>query len=244
MTQVAQRLVELGCETALCLDGGGSTTLTVTEPDDTAAQTVNTPSGGSERSVSNQIFLVAANEPSDRLSHFYVKADNQYVLAGSKVNITAAAVDTNFIPMEDQRFDLDADGGELEDGVLTTPDYDCEITVTADYRGKSGSTTVYAVETPDSVSVLNGGSAVSSLSVAPGSTAALTASAVYRHLPLKADPEAFRWSVDGGIGTISASGVFTASTPGTGHHHGLRRRQERQRGSDGVQDRACAGGGL
>ena len=216
MTQVAQRLVELGCETALCLDGGGSTTLTVTEPDDTAAQTVNTPSGGSERSVSNQIFLVAANEPSDRLSHFYVKADNQYVLAGSKVNITAAAVDTNFIPMEDQRFDLDADGGELEDGVLTTPDYDCEITVTADYRGKSGSTTVYAVETPDSVSVLNGGSAVSSLSVAPGSTAALTASAVYRHLPLKADPEAFRWSVDGGIGTISASGVFTASTPGTG----------------------------
>ena len=27
MTQVAQRLIELGCVTALCLDGGGSTTL-------------------------------------------------------------------------------------------------------------------------------------------------------------------------------------------------------------------------
>ena len=30
LQQVARRLMELGCETALCLDGGGSTTLTVT----------------------------------------------------------------------------------------------------------------------------------------------------------------------------------------------------------------------
>ena len=100
MTQVAQRLIELGCVTALCLDGGGSTTMTVTQPDATTAKTVNTPSGGSERSVSNQVFLVATSEPSDELSHFYVQADNQYVLAGSKVHISASAVDTNYIPMD------------------------------------------------------------------------------------------------------------------------------------------------
>ena len=99
MTQVAQRLVELGCVTALCLDGGGSTTFTVTQPDSTAAKTINQPSGGSERAVSNQIFLVAANQSSGELGHFYVSADNSYVLAGSKVNITASAVDTNYIPM-------------------------------------------------------------------------------------------------------------------------------------------------
>ena len=38
MDQVARRLVELGCTTALCLDGGGSTTLAVTQPTDTAAE--------------------------------------------------------------------------------------------------------------------------------------------------------------------------------------------------------------
>ena len=217
MQQVAQRLVELGCERALCLDGGGSTTLAVTEPDDTTAQTINLPSGGSERSVSNQIFLVADSEPSGKLRHFYVKADSQYVLAGSKVNISAAAVDTNFIPMEDERFSLEADDGELEGNVLLTPDYDCDITITADRRGKTGSTVVHVIETPDDVAIRGSDNAIlTSLSAAPGSSVQLQATAAYRHLPLKADSEAFRWSVDGGIGTITADGCFTATAPGTG----------------------------
>ena len=217
LQQVAQRLMELGCETALCLDGGGSTTLTVTEPDDTAAQTINTPSGGSERSVSNQIFLVADSEPSGKLSHFYVKADSQYVLAGSKVNISAAAVDTNFIPMEDERFSLEADDGQLDGNVLLTPDYDCDITVTADRRGKTGSTVVHVIETPDDVAIRGSDSSIlTSLTAAPGSTVQLRATAAYQHLPLTADQEAFRWSVEGGIGTITADGRFTATAPGTG----------------------------
>ncbi len=216
MQQVAQRLIELGCETALCLDGGGSTTLTVTEPDDTAAQTINTPSGGSERSVSNQIFLVADSEPSGKLSHFYVKADSQYVLAGSKVNISAAAVDTNFIPMEDERFSLEADDGELDGNVLLTPDYGCDITVTADRWGKTGSTVVHVIETPDDVAIRGSDNSIlTSLTAAPGSTVQLRATAAYQHLPLTADQDAFRWSVDGGIGTITADGRFTA-TPGAG----------------------------
>ena len=216
LTQVAQRLIELGCVNALCLDGGGSTTLTVTSPDSTSAKTYNIPSDGSTRAVSNQIFLVAGNEPSGRLSHFYVQADNQYVLAGSKVNISASAVDTNYIPMEED-FDLEADDGDLDGNVLTTPDYGCEITVTADHRGKSGSTTVHVIETPDAVAIRDGsGSVISTLSVAPGSSATLTATAAYQHLSLKADPEAFRWTVTGGIGTVSDAGVFTATAPGTG----------------------------
>lgn len=216
LAQVAQRLIELGCETAVCLDGGGSTTLAITEPDDTSVSVINTPSEGSERAVTNQIFLVADNEPSDRLSHFYVKADNQYVLAGSRVNISAAAVDTNFIPMEGERFDLEADDGELEDGVLTTPDYDCEITVTASRKGKEGSTTVYVVERPDSITVRNeNGSAITELNVSPGSTIDLTATAEYQHMPLAADQDAFSWRLRGDdIGEISDEGVFTATAPG------------------------------
>ena len=47
MTQVAQRLIELGCVSALCLDGGGSTTISVTQPDEGTASTINRPSDGS-----------------------------------------------------------------------------------------------------------------------------------------------------------------------------------------------------
>lgn len=108
MTQVAQRLIELGCVSALCLDGGGSTTISVTQPDEWTASTINRPSDGSERAVSNQIFLVATGEPSGDLSHFYVSADYQYVLAGSRVNISASAVDTHFLPMEED-YELETD---------------------------------------------------------------------------------------------------------------------------------------
>ena len=216
MSQVAARLIELGCVTALCLDGGGSTTLSITEPDETAAKTVNTPSEGSERAVSNHVFLVADNEPSGKLSHFYVSADYDYVLAGSRVNISAAAVDTNFIPME-KRYDLWASDGELDGNVLTTPSRGGDITVTAESGSKHGETTVHAIKTPDSVSIRNSsGTVLKELTVSPGSTTALTAAAVYSHLPLKADPEAFTWTVEGNIGTIDQQGRFTAATPGTG----------------------------
>ena len=216
MAQVAQRMIELGCVTALCLDGGGSTTLTITAPDETTASTANVPSDGGERAVTNHIFLVASNEPSGRLSHFYVSADNDYVLAGSKVTISAAAVDTNYIPM-DADFDLEADDGELDGNVLTTPLTGGDITVTAYNRNGEGSTVVHAVTTPDSITVRDSSSkAVTSLTVTPGSVTTLTASAVYKHQALKADPEAFTWTVEGNIGSVDETGSFTAFTPGTG----------------------------
>lgn len=216
MTQIAQRLIELGCVTALCLDGGGSTTFTATQPDAVNAKTVNRPSGGSERAVSNQIFLVASSQSSGQLSHFYVSTDNSYVLAGSKVNVTAAAVDTNYIPMSGKSYTLSTSAGEIENGVLTTPASGGEVTVTATGGGQSGSAKVHAVTTPDSISVKNGATAVTTLTVAPGSATTLTASAVYRHLALKADPETFTWAVTGDIGAVDKTGKFTAGSPGTG----------------------------
>ena len=216
MSQVAARLMELGCVNALCLDGGGSTTLSVTEPDEWEAKAVNRPSDGRERSVSNQLFLVAGNEPSGQLSHFYVSADQDYVLAGSKVEISASAVDTNFLPM-DRSYDLSTDGGSMDGHVLTTPRESGDVTVTAQSNGRSGSTVVHVIGEPDAVAVRDAsGNALTKLSVAPGSVTQLTASAAYRHLPLKADPEAFTWTVEGEIGTVDVAGNFTASAPGSG----------------------------
>lgn len=216
MDQVAKRMIELGCVTALCLDGGGSTTLAVTAPDKLEAGTANRPSDGAERKVSNQVFLVAPNEPTGELSHFYVQADHQYVLAGSRANISASAVDTNFIPMvEDYR--LETDGGDLDGNVLITPLSGGEITVTAGNGRRTGSTTVYAVTTPDALAIRSAdGTALSTLAAAPGTVTALTATAAYQHKSLKADPEAFTWSVEGNIGTIDELGNFTAGLPGEG----------------------------
>ena len=216
MTQVAKRMIDLGCVTALCLDGGGSTTLSVTAPDELTATTLNTPSGGKERSVTNQIFLVADNTPSGELSHFYVSADHDYVLAGSRVNISAAAVDTNFIPM-DWDYHLTASDGTMEGNVLVTPRSGGDVTVTAESGGREGSATVHAIATPTDLAIRKAdGTAITSLSAAPGSATQLTATAAYNHISLKADPEVFAWKVTGNIGTIDQAGVFHAGTPGTG----------------------------
>ncbi len=133
LAQVGQRLVELGCETVLCLDGGGSTNLAVTTPDSTDASIINRPSE-SNRKVTNQIFLVASNRSSGRLDHFYVKAASDYVLAGSSVAVNVTGVDTNYIPM-DADYDLSASAGTLENGTLTTPASGGDVTVMASERG-------------------------------------------------------------------------------------------------------------
>lgn len=216
MDQVAKRMIELGCYAALCLDGGGSTTLSVTAPDKLETATLNRPSDGAERKVSNQVFLVASGQPTGELSHFYVQADNQYVLAGSRVNISASAVDTNFIPMEED-YRLSTDGGELDGNVLTTPLSGGEITVTAGSGRRTGTTTIHAVTTPDALAIRSDdGTALTTLGAAPGTVTQLTATAAYQHRQLKADPEAFTWTVEGDIGSVDQLGNFTAGLPGEG----------------------------
>lgn len=216
MTQVAQRLIELGCVTGLCLDGGGSTTLTVTRPTDLKAKRVNVPSDGGERAVSNQLFLVATNQPSGQLSHFHVSADHAYVLAGSSVNLSAAAIDTNYIPMNEP-YDLSANAGTLTDNVLVTPLEGGDITILAQGGGGQGSTVVHAITAPDGVAVRDAsGAIITSLAAAPNTTVQLNGSAAYHHLPLKADPAAFTWALEGDIGTIDETGLFTATALGTG----------------------------
>ena len=214
LTQVGQRLVELGCETVLCLDGGGSTNLAVTTPDSTDASIINRPSE-SNRKVTNQIFLVASNRSSGRLDHFYVKAASDYVLAGSSVAVNVTGVDTNYIPM-DADYDLSASAGTLENGTLTTPARGGDVTVTASGRGSRGSTVVHAIRTPDTLTLKKGTASLTALTVAPGSKTTLTAGAVWNHLTLAADAKAFTWSVSGDIGTVDENGVFTAAAPGSG----------------------------
>ncbi|WP_325200651.1 phosphodiester glycosidase family protein [Oscillibacter sp.] len=216
MEQVARRMMELGCVTALGLDGGGSTTMAVTMPTDTAAERINQPSDRVERSVSNQIFLVASNQPTGQLSHFYVSADNAYVLAGSSAEISAAAVDTNFIPMN-ERYNLAASAGTLTGNTLVTPLEGGDVTVTAQGGGGQGTTVVHAVTAPDGVAVRDDQNAIiTTLNAAPGTAVQLHGSAAYKHLPLKADPAAFTWTLEGDIGTIDETGLFTAEALGTG----------------------------
>ena len=217
LTQIGKRLLELGCETVLCLDGGGSTNLAVTTPDATTASIINTPSE-SNRKVTNQIFLVASNRASGDLDHFYVHAASDYVLAGSTVPVTASGVDSNYIPM-DASYDLSASAGAItEQGgrqLLVTPASGGDITVTASGRGAKGSTVVHAIRTPDTLTIKNGSTALTSLTLTPGSSVNLSAEAVWNHMTLWNNGEAVTWSFTGDCGSMDGW-AFHASQPGSG----------------------------
>lgn len=62
-SQVAQRLIELGCVQAVALDGGGSTTLGATLPGSDHFTVLSSPSDGNQRAVSNCLFLVTTAQP-------------------------------------------------------------------------------------------------------------------------------------------------------------------------------------
>lgn len=209
LTQVAERMVELGCVTALSLDGGGSTAMVATSPDSTTATLVDKPSGGSERAVTNHIFLVADSRPTNSVGHVYLESESTRVLPNAQVKLTATALDTNYIPMANSNVSLRADKGTIDGNVLTAP-ASGTVTVTANAGGASAQTKIDVITQPDSISVKQNGKAVSAITLSAGETATLTASAMYRHLPVLGDNKGFTWTVQGNVGTIE-NGVFTAS---------------------------------
>lgn len=209
LTQVAQRMVELGCVTALSLDGGGSTAMVATSPDSTSASLVDKPSGGSERAVTNHVFLVASSQPTNMPGHVYVESESARVLPNAQVKLTATALDTNYIPMSGYKVTLRADRGTLDGDILTVPSSG-SVTVRASAGGVTGETKIDVITQPDSISVQQNGKAVKSITLSAGEQTELSASAMYRHLPVLGDNKGFTWTVQGNVGTIT-DGVFTAS---------------------------------
>ena len=196
LTATAMRLVELGCVTAVALDGGGSTTIAASMPDALTARVVNSPSDGHERPVSNHVFLVAPNAPSGVLGHVYLAAAAYRALPGATVALRAAAVDTNYVPM-DAAVSFRADGGSVgADRTLTLPDRVGKVTVTASCGEKSAEAVVEAVE-PEQIVIRRDGAAAASLTLAPDSEAALTAEGILNHLPLAGGNGCFDWSFEG-----------------------------------------------
>ena len=214
---LAQRLVELGCVDAICLDGGGSTTAVATTPDTTEASILNVPSDGAARKVSTCLFLVSDATPTRDADHVYLSADSQYVMAGSSMEIRANLVDTNFIPMRGD-VDLDASDGEIRGDVFTAPDREGEVTITGRADGRRGELTVTVVETPDELQIQYNNEKLTSLTLQPGESVDLTAVALYKHMTLATEDSDFDWYVEGNVGTVDEEGVFTASrTPGSGN---------------------------
>ena len=215
LSAVAMRLVELGCVSAVALDGGGSTTMLATLPNETAARIVNLPSDGSARAVSNHILLVSDAEPSGELDHVYLAASAHRALPGASLTLTAAAIDTNYIPM-DAPVALETDAGSLTGNTLTLPDETGTVTVTAKCGDERASVEITVTE-PERILVKRDGSTVSSLTVPPDSKIALKATGIENHLTLPGGNGCFTWTYEGSGAEVTPDGtLLTGSNAAAG----------------------------
>lgn len=208
-TVLAQRLVELGCVTALNLDGGGSTTAAAALPDSASAKLLNSPSDKAQRKVSNHLVLLAPGGATGEPAGVYLSAGAPVVLAGHTVKLTANGTDTHYYPME-LPLTYTATAGEAANGVFTAPESGGMVTVTASYGALSAQRDILVLDAPGSLTIRAFGGA-STVNVMAGGTVQMAVSGSYCHTALEVAPEDVSWSVDPGLGTISETGLFTAS---------------------------------
>ena len=214
-TQVAQRLIELGCVEAICMDGGGSTTIGVTYPDGSSMEVVNSPSDGSQRANSTAIFLTTELQPTGELDSYYVTPTDNLLLSGAAVQLSASGLDTHYYPTSgyEVEWEVTEGGGAVdENGLFTAGTESGTSRVTADDGYASGTVSITTVSTPDSITLSDEstGAAVPSLNLDPGGQMDLKASASYRSLDLTAQDTCFTWTADPAVGTVDENGLFTA----------------------------------
>ncbi len=89
----AEVMLAMGCVEALHLDGGGSATYCSKAEGSDTLEVVNSPSNGTERSVSNTLMFVSTAVADGTFDHAIVSADNEYVTPGSTVTLSAKGVD-------------------------------------------------------------------------------------------------------------------------------------------------------
>ncbi len=225
LSQLAARLLELGCVEAVNMDGGGSTAIHSIYPGESSLTTVNSPSQGSLRNCANYILLVNTASPTGRLANLHLYPYNLRMLSGASQSFTVKATDENYYPVtapSSLAFSVAGGVGTFSaDNIFTAGTGAGTGEITAKMNNKTtAAAQVTVVSKPESITIANqtDGKATTAVNVTSGDTVDFSASAIYQKLPLLSQDKCYTWTVAGEIGTIDENGRFTAAniTKGTG----------------------------
>jgi hypothetical protein len=122
LPQLARQLDDLGAETAVNLDGGGSTTMVARPLGNPLATLRNVPSDGNERSDPNGVgvFVTPGNGKVEDL----VVSGTPAVFPGMHRTLTAAAIDSHQVPvaLDGSAVRWTAKAGSVSNGLFAAPD--------------------------------------------------------------------------------------------------------------------------
>ncbi|MDR0248053.1 MAG: phosphodiester glycosidase family protein [Oscillospiraceae bacterium] len=189
LPSVARRMLDLGCEQALELDGGGSTSAGIAEPGKDTFILTNRPSDGSPRRCVNFMMFVNTAPVTGDMAALHVYG-SELLYTGASGEYAAYASDSGGHPAP-------APDPALLDWAFTGTE------VTASYGGIRGSLAVRYTDTLDTLAIAG------PASVKPGGSAQYEASGgTYGGKPVAVKGAAFAWSADAALGAMSESGLL------------------------------------
>ncbi|MDD4798760.1 MAG: phosphodiester glycosidase family protein [Clostridia bacterium] len=216
---LAAEMQELGCVSAINLDGGGSSAMLVQLPGDEQKTVINTPSSGSLRACANYILLINNTKPSGAARHLHLYPKAKYLLKGSSTQVTVKATDYNYYPAAAPSaisYSVTGDLGTINGtGLFTAGAKAGTAVLAAASSSAQGTQYVHVFETVDKILLRNEANSkiITELSLQSGEKINLTAQPFYANLNLAAEDTVFNWSVSGNAGTIEQDGTFTAGAP-------------------------------
>ncbi len=151
----AEVMLDLGCVWAGHLDGGGSCTYAAKAEGSNDFAIQNSPSDGSERSISNGFIMVSTAVSDGKFHSASLTAENEYVTPGSTVKVSASGVDKAGGPAEipsDIAWQLaDSSFGTVSNGVFTSNGKEGQAVVQMVYGDKVVGETTVNVVVPDKI---------------------------------------------------------------------------------------------
>lgn len=215
--QLGDQMVALGCTTVICLDGGGSSTMAMQSPDTAQADTINNPSDGSEREVSNYIILVSNANGDGDVDSLYIAPDYRYLLPNATTDFAITLLDDGFDNLGTAAPDsATASSGTVQGTTYYADGSTGQVTINVSAEGVSGQAQVFIVNDPTAVSIERDGQPITSLAAATGDVIDLSAAAARAGVEVACTDEQMTWAVSGDVGTIDGQGVFTATQRGDG----------------------------
>ena len=154
--EVAQMMKARGCQTALLLDGSGSSTFVSRREGDSQVITRNNPSDGQERQVSSSIFIISDVKATGEFDHAVITPVNEVYTPGSTVQFTAVGADPSGAPAplpENASWSVDSAYGSIggSTGVFTSNGSLGEVTVSLQSAGKTVGTATITIANPDQI---------------------------------------------------------------------------------------------
>ena len=152
--EVAEMMKARGCQTALLLDGSGSSTFVSRREGDSQVITRNNPSDGQERQVSSSIFIVSDVKATGEFDHAVITPVNEVYTPGSTVQFTAVGADPSGAPAplpENASWSVDSAYGSIggSTGVFTSNGSLGEVTVSMQSGGETVGTATITIAAPD-----------------------------------------------------------------------------------------------